>query len=369
VSVPVIPQEAARRFILDRQGLLTPYSDPLEALRAVVAVQTQYAASLAVALGARCRSLPAGWEAEAFNETRCVVKSWTLRATLHAHRWEDYPTLVGTLQDRLVAHYTRWMTRHLGVDEGGLEALQQRILAALAEPSARPALHEAVPELQGMPYAGWGADVRGLAYRGQVVLAPAGPGPTRFVHCERWLGPCRPLPAAEATARLLRAYLHAHGPATPADFRYWTLVPASQVRAAFAALRDELAEVRVEGMAGARYLLASDLESLRADRPAPPLQLLAKFDPLLMGWKDKSLFLDPAEHARVFRKAGQVEATVLRDGRVAGTWRLLRGARPRITVEPHRGGARLTAAAEARFRRLLADAPAIHGSAAGGPAR
>jgi len=358
---PVLPAEAVRRFILARQGLLEPYGDPLDALRAVVAVQTQYAASLAIALAARTRSLPCGWEQAAFNDARSVVKSWTLRATLHVHRREDYPMVVGTLADAFHARHTRGMARLRGLGPGELAALDERVLEALSEPRARPELHDAVPELRDIPYTGWGLDVRGLAYRGLVVLAPAGPGPTRFVRRDRWLGGCEAPPAPRATADLLRAYLHAHGPATQADFRYWTLAPATQVRAAFAALREELAEVTVEGLAGTRYLLAGDLSDARAERPAPPVRLLAKFDPLMMGWHDKSLFLPPGERGRVFRAAGQVEAVILDRGRVAGTWRLERGRAPRIRIEVHRGGARLEAAAEAAFRRMLRAAPAVAG--------
>ena len=54
-----------------------------------------------------------------------------------------------------------------------------------------------------------------------------------------------------------------------------------------------------------------------------------------MGHKDKSLFLDASLKDRVFRKAGQVEATVLADLKVRGTWRTIRkGKVLRFEIEP-----------------------------------
>lgn len=48
--------------------------------------------------------------------------------------------------------------------------------------------------------------------------------------------------------------------------------------------------------------------------------LLHRFDPLLLGYKDKTRVLSPAHRSRVFRPAGEVTATLLVDGRVAATW-------------------------------------------------
>ncbi len=58
------------------------------------------------------------------------------------------------------------------------------------------------------------------------------------------------------------------------------------------------------------------------DAPSPPrVVLLPKFDSLMMGYKDKSPFLDPRHQRQVFRPQGTIEATVLLDGFVAATWR------------------------------------------------
>jgi hypothetical protein len=56
-----------------------------------------------------------------------------------------------------------------------------------------------------------------------------------------------------------------------------------------------------------------------------------------MAHADKRMFLREEDRKAVFRKAGQVEATVLIRGRVAGTWRMAsKGRRLVVSVEPIR---------------------------------
>jgi hypothetical protein len=60
-----------------------------------------------------------------------------------------------------------------------------------------------------------------------------------------------------------------------------------------------------------------------------------EIDPLLMGYRDRDLVLDPARKPRIQAGGGFVQPTVLAGGRVAGTWRLdRRAARARLTVTP-----------------------------------
>jgi len=54
-----------------------------------------------------------------------------------------------------------------------------------------------------------------------------------------------------------------------------------------------------------------------------------------MGFGDRSLCLPEEVKAKVFRPAGQVEAMILIDGQVAGTWRAERsGKKLAVRLEP-----------------------------------
>ena len=85
-----------------------------------------------------------------------------------------------------------------------------------------------------------------------------------------------------------------------------------------------LEQVKVEDARGQFWILQEDrevLDSIDADEPAPT-RLLPKFDSILLGHKDRSRIIRDQYKRLVFKpKAGDIAATVLVDGQVAGTWR------------------------------------------------
>lgn len=338
---PTLTREQALRYLLHAQGLTQPFSTPLEALEAVIAVQTQYAASLPTALAARTKKVPLGWHSR--DEQEQVIKSWSLRNTLHAHTRESHALLLDVLGGEMNRKYERWMLRVRGIEGDELARLQSCILAALREgPLTRVQLHERVPEFKGMEMVGWGLDVMGLAYKKKLKLIVTDSGPTQFaLHHATLRPPCTP----EA---LVQSYLEAYGPATMKDFAYWTGLKMADVRPAFEDLGDELQPVLVEGLKGTRFMTREGYAKISEMPRVPTLRLLAKFDPLTMGHADKSLFLKPEHRTRVFRKAGQVEAIVLWRGQAVGTYRIHRkGNVAEIDAE-------LFAKTDKTFERLLA---------------
>lgn len=63
----------------------------------------------------------------------------------------------------------------------------------------------------------------------------------------------------------------------------------------------------------------------------PPARLLGHFDPLLLGYRDRSPILDPALAGKVQAGGGFIQPTVLLGTRIVGTW-ALHGKQ--VTVEP-----------------------------------
>lgn len=318
-------QAEARRAILTRQGLVAPFETPHDAVRAMVAVQTQYAASLPVAVAARTRKPKLGWDDDALTHGGSLVKSWSVRNTLHAHLPEDFALIVGARGARAYERYRTWMRTNRRLE---MDALEARMLEALAQgPLSRDQLHDRVPELRTIESVGWGLDVMGLAYRGR--LCVVGRGTTQCFALLPDLTDSEPV----HLGRLLRRYLEGYGPATLSDFSHWTGLPLEICRPALHEA-GELVRVHVEGMKG---------ERLDIPDAAPPteeplgVRLLAKFDPLVLSHKDKTLFIHERDRTRIFRIAAQVEAVVLSDGIACATWRLERKAKSAtIRVEPFR---------------------------------
>jgi hypothetical protein len=316
------PSEA-RRIQLGRQGLITPFKDPFDAVRAMVAVQTQYAASLPVAVAARTRRPKPGWDDAALVPGGALVKSWSVRHTLHAHTREDHALILGAIGERWYRRHARWMVDNRGLDVAALEA---RILEALAEgPLSRDDLHARVPGLRDIPGVGWGLDVAGLAFQRR--LCVVGRGNTQ---CFSLLDP---LEVPSDLGALFLRYVGAFGPVTLQDFAHWVGMPQQEVRETVVAMRDQVEVVRVEKMPGERFLLPGTEVS------SGPLgvRLLAKFDPLILAHRDKTLLLSEADRTRVFRIAAQVEAPVLSQGFTIATWRLERKVKETLFhVEPFR---------------------------------
>jgi len=320
-------QEEARAHILGRQGLSTSFATPIDALHGIFAIQTQYASSLPIALALRLKRLKPTWHADKGHQS--VLKCWTLRSTLHAHTGDDHAIAVAALHDRLRTRYTEWFKSELGFDDSSIERLEEEVCAALGDgPRTRVELHSCVPSLKQIPYAGWGLDLKGLALTGRIKILVEERGATKFALHEcpaKWA-------KDEAIAELMKRYFAAFGPATLNDFRYWTGLFAADVKRSFEVVENQLVRVEVEGWPGERFMIGDRTES-----KIPKVMLLAKFDPLTLGHLDKTLFLSHADRPQVFRKAGQVEAGVLVDGKFVGTWRInRRGKGADVVVEPFR---------------------------------
>lgn len=333
-----ISQKQARAFLISSQGLAEPFPTPEETVHRLFCVQTQYAASLGVAVAARVKRMKPSWPDDAINRDPTLVKTWSLRSTLHVHHVSDR-ALLKSFNGPAYQKFLGWMKMYQDKDIQTHDN-EDRMLAVLASgPKTRQELHDAVPQLKDLGWTGWGADVKGLAFKGDVIFAPSGQGPARFCLAKQWLGP---MPHSEmsyqdAVTAVLRRYLRSHGPASLTDFRFWTGASAVACRAALVNLKDEITPVQVAKMKDLGYVLTEDVDRLLNVKRASGVRLLAKFDPLMMAHWDKQLYLPKQHHRTVFQMAGQVEATVLIDGIVAGIWRITtKGKFGTIAIQPFR---------------------------------
>jgi hypothetical protein len=209
------------------------------------------------------------------------------------------------------------------VSREALAALEARGEAFAAELSADvPRLREKLHYGEGRKWAGSQSATTLvlflLAAEGRIVRGRPRGSWTSSQH--RWL-PARswfpaPLPRldpAAARSELVRRWLQAFGPGTLTDLRWWTGLPAGQVKAALAEI--ERVEVDLGGATG--FVLDGD-EEPQPD-PQPWTALLPALDPTVMGWKERGWYL--GEHgSALFDRAGNAGPTVWWNGRVVGGW-------------------------------------------------
>lgn len=148
--------------------------------------------------------------------------------------------------------------------------------------------------------------------------------------------------ASEAVRRFLQFY----GPATGAEFEAWAGLAAPHARRLWGEIEPDLHEVAV-GAGGRAWILRDDAAALDAPPTATGLRLIPPGDPYLQRPNRALLAPDAEVRKRLFRPVAGPGA-VLRDGRLAGMWRVkAKGRRAEVTVELLRPVARSALAAEA----------------------
>jgi hypothetical protein len=165
--------------------------------------------------------------------------------------------------------------------------------------------------------------------RGLVCRGPDGPADeATYVLLDAWVPAAGPLDRDAALATLARRYLTGHAPATVADLRAWSGLPAADARRAVGLVEDELVEVTTPD--GAAWVPRETAEPT-AGRV---VRVLGGFDPYLLGYRDRKLAVPAASAGRV-RAGGMIAPTVVVDGRVVATWRSRRAAAGlTATVQP-----------------------------------
>jgi Winged helix DNA-binding domain len=304
-------------------------------------LQAQAAPPARMAVRPRTAGLTAAAVDQACTD-RDVTRTWAMRGTLHMIATADLRWMTDLFGPVLVRKDRR---RRLQL--GLTDDLCERALTALAAilagspPLTRAELIERLaaevvaidPRTQQPPHLLGYAAGRGLICRG-----PDRPGeePT-YVRLDEWAPDATALDRDQALAELARRYLGGYGPASRADFTTWSGLPAADTGRAWNLVAGETVPVAGAGaeLAGTE-VGGTELAALAGaplDAPAPRPRLLGHFDPLLMGYRDRDLVLDPAHTRRIQAGGGFVQPTVLAAGRVAGTWRLDRRA-GRLVVEP-----------------------------------
>jgi hypothetical protein len=243
---------------------------------------------------------------------RSLVVTWLNRGTLHLVRAEDLPWLHALTTPQLATGNARRLAQE-GVSPAAAKRGVRTVVRALGDgPAPRAVLREHL-ETADVPTAGQAlAHVLLLAaLRGLILRGPVDHGLEQsWVLWEDWLGPRPTVERASALRELGRRYLAGHGPADDRDLAKWAGITLRDARAALRA-------VEPPRDAGSTVL------------PLPPPLLLGAFDPVLLGWADRTPVV--GEHTGLVTDNGLFRPFALVDGRAAGIWSLRRG---RVELTP-----------------------------------
>jgi hypothetical protein len=313
----VLTLRQLNRATLARQMLLArSAASATEVVRHLVAMQAQLPRPPFIGLWARVEGFRRDDVVEALTGKR-LVRGTSLRGTLHLMTAQDFTSFRPPLQAALDRGVQMVAKR---ADAAAIDAS----LAAGREFFARPHPFDAFREHLAERHAG--GDIRAMAYacrmRLPLLQVPDGsawgfPAQAGFMTAEAWLGARRVRASATAEDLVLR-YLAAYGPSSVADAQAWSGIPG--LRPVFTALRPRLAVFR--GEKGGELFDLPDAPRPDPDTPAP-VRFLPDWDNVIVGRADARL-VDAQHRAAVFQPGLRILATVLVDGRVAGTWAIER---------------------------------------------
>jgi hypothetical protein len=287
------------------------------------AMQAQDYGSAAWSFGVR---LP-GWSStdlDAAFERHEAIRTWPMRGTVHYVPPRDAHWMLELMGRRALAGAAK-RREFLGLSQEVADRAVEVFGTALAggKRLTRAQCLDALRD-NGIEVAGqlgyhllWYASQQGVT-----CFAPNIGKEQAFMLLDDWVpDPHRPDPE-EALATIALRYFRGHGPAIMADFAGWTGLPVTQCRRGVAALGDALIEVSVDDvpMVAERALVES--YSPPAKRRAADVLVLPGFDEFMLGYKERSLMLDAAHKQAIIPGGnGVFQPTVVRDGRVVGTWR------------------------------------------------
>ena len=312
----------ARSHLVDR----APAERLVEVVREVCGIHAQVMGSAELQLAARVDGITQADVRAALWERRELVKTWTLRGTLHLHPADELG--LWTAARRAVVGEADHVTEEHNIVPAVVaaigEALAGRTLTR--EELADAVVGQVGPGPREKLASGWGYFLGDAAEAGVLCFGPPSGSRVTFVHPSDWLGPGQKWKPDAALREVARRYAETYGPVGHRQFREW-FTSRSFTPAAAKALFEEL-----------------DLPDVE---PAPPgarsVRLLPEYDPYVMGFRERDHLVPPAVREQVAAHGkGRYEGPaatpfLLVEGVCAGIWsRKKRARRIELAVEPAR---------------------------------
>jgi hypothetical protein len=325
----VVSRRLSRSHLVER----APAQGLVEVVRDVCGIHAQVMGSAELQLAARVAGITQADVREALWERRELVKTWTLRGTLHLHPADELS--LWTAARRAVVGPADYEAAEVeNVDE-----VVAAIGAALrGRRLSREELADAVVERVGAApreklSSGWGYYLGDAAIADVLCFGPPQGQKVTFVHVEDWLGRQRAWEPAEALREVARRYAEAYGPVGHRQFREW-FTSRHLTPTVARELFDQL-----------------DVPEPKPVEPRPSVRLLPEYDVYVMGFREREHLVPPAVREQVAAHGkGRYEGPagtpfLLVDGVCAGIWSRRKSAkRVELTVRPAR---RITRAEQA----------------------
>lgn len=273
------------------------------------------------ALASRTRGEPGIRDVDAAFDRGEIVRSWTMRGTIHAIPARDLAWVLSVTGERQ-ARQAAGVHRREGIDADEIARAERGVRAALAGGNrlTRTELFD-VLEASGVSttaqrgyHALVSLSLRAVVCQGPVVPREGSPTREQFiVLSEDWVtdaaSPDDPL------AEFFVRFIASHGPAGARDFAWWAGLPLGVTRAAAERASDRLRIIADDGEA--LYVAASSPRR----SPVPDVRALPPYEEYYLSYDDRSVpcaaeFLSAVGPSR----NGIVRPIIVSRGEIIGVW-------------------------------------------------
>jgi DNA glycosylase AlkZ-like len=294
----------------------------VDVCRDVGGIQAQVMSAAELSVWTRRRQTTRADVRAALWTRRDLVKTTSMRRTLHLLPSRDFPMYIAAMQSWSMAQTTN-LLRRIGASGKHVDTMIDVVMEALADgPKTQQDLlaRAKAKASKGMrvwlQYA-WSA-MRPAILQGLIVYAEPRGGEATFVRVDQWLPKQKGIDVADAQLALATRYLAAFGPATHRDFTKWSGLPTSVTKPLFDRLEPDLEVVTVDGERS--LMLRRDLDELAGARPTSSPTFLPSFDTFLLAHATKHHLVEPRFYKRVYRNQGWLSPVVIVNGRIVAVW-------------------------------------------------
>jgi hypothetical protein len=328
-TTPSVNRLVARRLqnqLLTRRGP----KEPPEIVAWLGAVQAQDYGGAKWALGLRATGLTDADVERSFNQGG-ILRTHVLRPTWHFVTPGDIRWMLALSAPRVKAALA-YQLRAAGLDQRtlvrGARAIERALEGgrSLTRAELGDVLRRAGLQPSGQRYACviMHAELDGLICSG----ARRGNQHTHALLDER-VPPAKPLGGDEALAELTTRYFRSHGPATAADFAWWSGLTVSTAKRGIQIVKRQLVSEDINGAT-----VWSFLE--RGSHPAAgPAHLLPNWDEYVVGYRERETITRAGLPHKSGARGVVFNNTVLIGGRIAGSWQR-KWHRNGVTIEANR---------------------------------
>ncbi|WP_162946621.1 winged helix DNA-binding domain-containing protein [Chitinophaga barathri] len=302
---------------LEQQYITKPFTGKAPGLAShLCAMQAQDYAAAKWAMGLRMPGFTDEMADAAFAD-KSLIRTYSVRSTIHIVHPEDARWLIALTRDRFVSTSAS-LNRKLELDEktllksttiirdaltGGKELTRDELKLLLEKKK----INCESQRLNHMLY---------RAGMDQVLCFGKRRGKEfTYALLDDYVPAGKKIPQQEALSRLALRFITGHGPATAQDFSWWSGHPVTACKAAFLSHGKSLHSVTVQDQ---EYWMLPDI---KPGKPATGIKLLSGFDEYYMGFKDKGLMLDKEFSKPMSTPNGLLPYIILLNRKVAGTWR------------------------------------------------